>query len=83
MEVLLKSVVLHDPTAALHGKPIDLLVRDGRVAGLAPAGSLDAGGTLAGSVASANAEVWEVPGSWVSVGWMDGCLLYTSDAADE
>ena len=74
MEVLLKSVVLYDPTAALHGKPVDLLVRDGRVAGLAPAGTLDAGGTLAGAVASANAEVWEVPGSWVSVGWMDGAV---------
>ena len=64
MEILLKSVVLHDPSSEFHRRTVDLLVRDGRIAAIEVPGGVEAPG----------AEVWDVAGSRVSAGWMDGAV---------
>lgn len=58
--ILLKSVRVQDPDGPWHRQVVDVLLRQGQIADIAP------------DIQSPDARVCEAKGSWISAGWVDG-----------
>ncbi|MEZ4825728.1 MAG: dihydroorotase [Bacteroidia bacterium] len=72
MSVIFRGVTIADPQSPFHGQQADVLVRDGKIAEIGPAGSL-----------KGSAPVADLPsGSFISPGWVD-MLVNLSDPGFE
>jgi len=60
METLIKGVIIADPQSPHHGAVRDVLIQDGMIARIDA--HIDPGSSI---------QVWDEPGSLLSVGWMD------------
>ena len=58
--LLLRGVTVIDPASPAHGTTLDIRCAGGRIEAMAP------------HLPDAGAEVWDVPGSFASPGWVDG-----------
>ena len=58
--LLLRGVTVIDPASPAHGTTLDIRCAGGRIEAMAP------------QLSDAGAEVWDVPGSFASPGWVDG-----------
>jgi dihydroorotase len=58
--LLLRGVTVIDPASPAHGTTLDIRCAGGRIEAMAP------------QLPDAGAEVWDVPGSFASPGWVDG-----------
>lgn len=59
MQILLQKVILNDPRSPFHGAVQDILIKDGKIAGIGPA------------IEAADARIIQLDGLTVSPGWVD------------